>query len=476
MSQGEFALYSNIGGGLHKFLQVVLFLVIWDIFFSPKRERKALLLAGSFAAVNVLLYFCPIVTAGGRYVICAVLVLGYCRIRYRGSIEKAVFILLLFFNFHGMSFLIASSFYQVLADEMLGRLDMQDAGYMAQMYRMQIAGQGFNLLIYMIAFIIMTWILKKIVNSPLSMNLQDVVFLSALNVVGSMMTWIVIDLSAVPMEQEIFFLYTRKREMVWKIPMLAVLLFAGEISAIIIFQRYKELQDEKEKHFVEEQQMKAMKRRLEEAEHFYGSIRRARHEMKGHMANIKGLVAGEQYGEVETYIQKMDETIQELDYKFSTGNAVTDVIINDKYRRAKKAGIVFTVKFEYRESDTVSAFDMGIVLNNLLDNAIEASEKVDREKRRISLALKRKEYFLLVEVENCFDGRPIWKDGEEIPETTKQSSLPEILMEHGVGLKNVQDVAERYLGYMDIKAEGDVFKVTVMLQQRNRQHKEGGER
>lgn len=53
-----------------------------------------------------------------------------------------------------------------------------------------------------------------------------------------------------------------------------------------------------------------------------------------------------------------------------------------------------------------------------------------------------------------------------VDETVKHSSLPEILMEHGVGLKNVRDVAERYLGYMDIKAGRGVFKVTVMLQQK----------
>ena len=248
--------------------------------------------------------------------------------------------------------------------------------------------------------------------------------------------------------------------------MIAVLLCIGEISAVYVFRKYKELQAEREKHFVEEQQMKAMRRRLEEAENFYGSIRKVRHEMKSHMANIKGLVAGEKYEEVETYVGRLDETMQELDYKFSTGNAVTDVIINDKYQRAVKSGIAFRVKFDYQGTDTIEAFDMGIVLNNLLDNAIEACENVEQEKRYISLVLKRKDHFLLIEVENRFDGKLEWKDGESIPTTRKQSSLPDILMEHGIGLKNVKDVADRYLGYMDMKAERDLFKVTVMLQQK----------
>lgn len=276
----------------------------------------------------------------------------------------------------------------------------------------------------------------------------------------------VVDISAVQVGQEVFCLFTQRREMLWKIPLIAVLLYIGEISAVYIFQKYKELLEEREKHFVEEQQMKTMKRRLEEAENFYGGIRKVRHEMKGHMANIKGLVAGEKYGEVEKYIEKLDETIQELDYKFSTGNAVTDVIINDKYRQAVKAEIPFRVKFDYRETDTISAFDMGIVLNNLLDNAIEACEKLEQEKRYISLTLKRRNHFLLVEVENSFDGKLEWKDGEAVPATRKQSSLPDMLMEHGIGLKNVKDVAKRYLGDMNIKAEKNVFKVTVMLQQR----------
>lgn len=113
-----------------------------------------------------------------------------------------------------------------------------------------------------------------------------------------------------------------------------------------------------------------------------------------------------------------------------------------------------------------SAFDIGIILNNLLDNAIEACEKLEQEQRYINLTLKKKNHFLLIEVENSFDGKVIWEDGGIVPMTTKQSDLPDILMEHGIGLKNVKDVADHYLGDMDIKIKNDVFKVTVMLQQK----------
>ena len=69
-------------------------------------------------------------------------------------------------------------------------------------------------------------------------------------------------------------------------------------------------------------------------------------------------------------------------------------------------------------------------------------------------------------MENSFDGKVIWEDGGIVPMTTKQSDLPDILMEHGIWLKNVKNVADHYLGDMDIKIKNDVFKVTVMLQQK----------
>ena len=207
-----------------------------------------------------------------------------------------------------------------------------------------------------------------------------------------------------------------------------------------------------------------MKKRLEEAQNFYGSIRKVRHEMKNHMANIKGLAGAGEYGEIEDYVRRMDETMQELEYKYVTGNAVTDVIINDKYRRAEKAGIRFDSDFRY--GGEIPVFDMGIILNNLLDNALEACEKLEPGKGFIRLTMKRKKQFVLLDVENSFDGAvPVRAGGRFIPPTTKQSILPGIITEHGIGLENVRDVAERYLGGVNIKVKGDVFHATVMLQQ-----------
>ncbi|MBO6175363.1 MAG: GHKL domain-containing protein, partial [Lachnospira sp.] len=390
-------------------LQIVLFLVLWNVFF--RWEKGIWIVAGILAVMNICMGLWLEKPGVIRYTMSAVIVLGYCFCKYQKHLENAVFILLLFYNFHALSYLIADSIYQCTVESIFRGLDVLSEEYIFRVYLGMAIGMGILLLSYTLVLLIMTGVVIKIVKKPFMLRWQETIFLSVLNIVGSMIVGISLDLSVVQIEGGVFLLYDDKQEMLWKLPIIAVLIYVGEISAIYIYQNYRKLQKERQKHFVEEQQVKAMKQRLEEAENFYGSIRRVRHEMKNHMTNIKGLVASEKYDEVENYIEKLDETIQTMDYKFNTGNAVTDVIINNKYQKAENAGISFQVKFNLGETDTISAFDIGIILNNLLDNAIEACEKLEQEQRYINLTLKKKNHFLLIEVENSFDGKVIWEDG-----------------------------------------------------------------
>ena len=416
-----------------------------------------------FILANIGIGFLP--CAGWmRYSVSAFAIMGYAGIRYKKQIRKAVFVMLAFYNLHCLGYLMASSIYRKIVDEMLKSLDMMQDSYLQEMYRCMAVGMFCLVFSYSILLVTMMLILYRLMKDVTMMAWQDVILLSILNFVGSMITKIIVGLLTVKIDDELFILFDEKPNLLWKMPLVAVLIFAGEAALIYFWQRYRILLAERQKHFIEEQQVKAMKKRLEEAENFYGSIRKVRHEMKNHMANIKGLAGAGEYGEIEDYVRRMDETMQELEYRYVTENAVTDVIINDKCRRAEKAGIRFDADFRY--GGEIPVFDMGIILNNLLDNAIEACEKLETGKGFIHLSLKQKKQFLLLEVENSFDGAvPVQSGGGLALPTTKQSILPGIIAEHGIGLENVRDVAEKYFGGVNIKVKGDVFHVTVMLQQ-----------
>ena len=462
MSQPAFEIVNSILDIWKIAVQAIMFLVLWTAAFREKKGKRDGIAAALFILVNIGIGFLP--CAGWmRYSVSALAVIGYGEIRYKKQIRKAVFVMLAFYNLHCLSFLIANSIYMKIMSVMMKSLDAMQESYLQRVYQCQSIGMAVFVFFYMVLYVAMAVIFHRLIKGEAVMALQDVILLSILNFVGSMIAGVVNGLLIVRINTDAFVLFDEKQDLLWKIPMIALCIFAGEAALIYFWQRYRILLAERQKHFVEEQQVKAMKKRLEEAENFYGSIRKVRHEMKNHMANIKGLAGAGEYGEIEEYVRRMDETMQELEYKYVTGNAVTDVIINDKCRRAEKAGIRFDADFRY--GGEIPVFDMGIILNNLLDNAIEACEKLETGKGFVRLSLKRKKQFLILCVENSFDGAVPVSKGSPLPPTTKQSILPGIITEHGIGLENVRDIAERYFGGVNIKVKGDVFHVTVMLQQ-----------
>ena len=464
MSQPAFEIVNSILDIWKIAVQAIMFLVLWTAAFRGKKGKRDGIAAVLFILANIGIGFLPC-AAWVRYGVSAFAIMGFTGICYKKQIGKAVFVMLAFYNLHCLGYLMASSIYEKVMSVMMKSIDFLQDSYLQEVNQCMAVGVFCLTFSYSVLLATMTLILYRLMKDVTIMAWQDVILLSILNFVGSMITKIIVGLLTVKIDDELFILFDEKPDLLWKMPLVAVLIFAGEAALIYFWQKYRVLLAERQKHFVEEQQVKAMKKRLEEAENFYGSIRRVRHEMKNHMANIKGLAGAGEYGEIEEYVRRMDETMQELEYKYVTGNAVTDVIINDKCRRAEKAGIRFDADFRY--GGEIPVFDMGIILNNLLDNAIEACEKLETGKGFVRLSLKRKKQFLILYVENSFDGAVPISKGSPLPPTTKQSILPGIITEHGIGLENVRDIAERYFGGVNIKVKGDVFHVTVMLQQEN---------
>ena len=256
-------------------------------------------------------------------------------------------------------------------------------------------------------------------------------------------------------------LYERHPAFLAVVPVLALLFYAGAYLTIAFQQGMSALREERAAHYVEYQQTQAIRARIHEAERFYTSIRRLKHEMRGHLTNIKGLARSGEYASLDDYIAKMDESMSDFELTLQTGNPVTDVIVNDTRQRSLDLGIRFQVDFHYPELGAYDAFDMGIILQNLLQNAMEACEKVSEGERFIVLTGKRKGRFFLIEVKNSFVGEVVFgQDG--LPVTTKKEDVPM----HGIGLSNVRWEAEKYMGELELKTEQREFSATVLLQER----------
>lgn len=157
----------------------------------------------------------------------------------------------------------------------------------------------------------------------------------------------------------------------------------------------------------------------------------------------------------------MDGSISELELTVPTGNPVTDVVVGDTQQKCQKLGVAFRADFHYPVCGGYDAFDVGIILQNLLQNALEACENTGGDGRFIELSGKRRGRFFLVEVRNSFEGNVAFgPDGLPITTKTEDASM------HGIGLANVRREAEKYMGEVEIKGENRQFSVTVLLQEK----------
>lgn len=320
------------------------------------------------------------------------------------------------------------------------------------------------LLSHLVLFIIMLYALLRRIKrrTPVPSGLLELCYMSLIPAAGILFGQMIAGLLYEIKDGQLLQLYERHPVFLAVVPLLALLFYTGGYLTILFQQEMAVLREEQAAVFVERRQVQAIRARIQEAEQFYSRIRRIRHETRGHLNNIKGMLHNGEYACAEDYIFRMDESMGGFELALCTGNPVTDVIVNDKRQQCEDQGIPFRTDFHYPDSGSFDAFDVGIVLQNLLQNALEACEKVSEGERFISLAGRRKGRFLLIEVKNSFAGDLVW-GADGLPVTDKKTDVSM----HGIGLSSVRRIAEKYMGEMDICPENQVFRVTVMVQEKS---------
>ncbi len=379
--------------------------------------------------------------------------------RWIGLEKPSVFLLtLLYFNARISSGLMVQSLYFIVERSVPYRLEPPEAVFLRAALLVMLF-----LLSHASMLAVMLYALQhQMRKQRMTLHRRELCYLALVPTAGILFGQVISRLLVEFKDGVLLQLYERHPAFLAVIPVLALLFYAGAYLTIAFQQGMAALREEQATHYMEYQQTQAIRARIHEAEQFYTRIRGLKHEMRGHLTNIKGLAQSGEYASLEDYIAKMDESMSGFELTLQTGNPVTDVIVNDIRRRSLDLGIRFQVEFHYPDPGAYDAFDVGIILQNLLQNAVEACEKVNEGERFIVLTGKRKGRFFLIEVKNSFAGEVVFgQDG--LPVTTKQEDAPM----HGIGLANVRREAEKYMGELELKAVQQEFSATVLLQERS---------
>lgn len=232
--------------------------------------------------------------------------------------------------------------------------------------------------------------------------------------------------------------------------------FVTILVVVILFQNLKERQAEEKQNALLAGQVKDMERHINEVEKLYQNIRSLKHDMGNHVMTIEGLYNKKEYEEARKYADQLREQLFHTDMEIKSGNPVTDVILTEKYKEAQEKGIDFTCEFHYPQGTKINAFDVSIILNNALANAIEAADAC--EAPFILISSRRKKNAFMIAVENNCKDKIVLDETSGLPITTKGDADG-----HGLGLKNIRRVAQKYYGEIDIVCQDGRFILNIML-------------
>lgn len=263
-------------------------------------------------------------------------------------------------------------------------------------------------------------------------------------------------------------LYDRYPVFNFLVPSILILSLLAIFYSVKTFQDMIALNREKNSRIIMEKQIGSMQEHMTEMERVYSGVRSMKHDMKNTLAVIMQLAAqndGEENMELQSYLSELHRTMDRLDMEFRTGNAVADTLLNMKYHEALSAlpGIRFDAQgLLFPETFNIHSYDIGVMLGNALDNAVEACRKLKAEDAEAEAFIRlysfQKGKMFFVEVENSFDGTVIRKRQAEFPATDKADRET-----HGIGMANIKSVAEKYHGAVEWTVSGTVFTLSVMM-------------
>lgn len=218
----------------------------------------------------------------------------------------------------------------------------------------------------------------------------------------------------------------------------------------ILTENYIDLRD----NDIYKQQTYAYQNQLEVIMESRNRVRALRHDMKNHILALQVLVQRKELEEMNKYLDSMRNFMTNPQEYVKTGNDTVDSLLNYKIQKANEVLNAVETKICIPEQLRLRSFDLNVLLGNLLDNAIAASMQTEDKKLKITIKLDKGILFLNI----CNSCQRIADRRRDFLETTKEDKV-----NHGIGLKNVRRIVEKYHGDIVFLYENDSMETDVMM-------------
>ena len=188
-------------------------------------------------------------------------------------------------------------------------------------------------------------------------------------------------------------------------------------------------------------------------------VRRQRHDLRHHIVSIKQLADEGKIEEIQSYINNLSQTIPSNNIKDFCDNLVANALLSYYYEEAHKNGIKIDIQVQISShNEHIADNVICIIIGNLLENAMEACQRIQSGDKYIIFKSMIQGQFLIFTMDNTFDGNIRMKDDRFVSAKVADGSRI------GIGLRSVMEIAHQYNGEGEFKAEGTIFHSSVYLE------------
>lgn len=236
--------------------------------------------------------------------------------------------------------------------------------------------------------------------------------------------------------------------------MCMVIIIMTITSNVLMFKMFFKVIDTLSDNYEKEMlllEAEAKEQYYKEVEKSNREVRKIKHDFKNMLLAICGNY--KEKNKISEEISKIIKQLDESDKKIYTSNVVINTIINNKISQAEKLNVKTEVNIKIPKSVSFDYKDAGILLGNILDNAIEACERINQDRRWIQIDIFHQRSILLIKVCN---GKI--KNSVNINKSSKSN-----VHNHGIGVTSINAVVKKYDGYVEFVDKGEEFEVNVSL-------------
>lgn len=212
---------------------------------------------------------------------------------------------------------------------------------------------------------------------------------------------------------------------------------------------------EEKNYSLMQKHIELQKESIHALEQKYDETAKIRHDIKNYISLALNMAEQKKYTELVQFLENLlDEKINSITSYIKTKRSVLGAILNSKLSKAKSNNIEMQC-YILSEFENISDMDIGILLANLLDNAIEACERNRLHSEIIVKTWDEAGYYFL-EIGNTVESNILNNN----PQLQTNKDNAEI---HGVGLRSVRDIVKKYEGMISFEQKGNIFNVYVSL-------------